>query len=134
MSGLLKVPLSPYLELLGVKVDYIKYPCSGLILVWKENLVNPMGTLHGGIIATLIDAAPGCVLLNEDDITGIATVELKVNFFKAITGGTINAFGEILYQKGSTAFGETRIYQEKDLVAIGSVTNKLVRKKGHEMA
>jgi len=128
MSGFLKVPLSPYLELIGVKVDNIKYPHSGLTLSWAENLVNPMGTLHGGIIATLIDAAPGCVLLNEEDITGIATVEIKVNYFKAVTAGSITALGEILYRKSSTAFGQTRVYQGKDLVAIGSVTYKLAGK------
>ncbi|NLJ56414.1 MAG: PaaI family thioesterase [Firmicutes bacterium] len=128
MSGFLKVPLSPYLELIGVRVDHLKYPCAGLTLSWAENLVNPMGTLHGGIIATLIDAAPGCVLLNEEDITGIATVEIKVNYFKAITAGVITARGEILYRKSATAFGQTRIYQGKDLVAIGSVTYKLAGK------
>jgi uncharacterized protein (TIGR00369 family) len=128
MSSFLKVPLSPFLELLGVKVDDIKYPRSRLTLSWAENLINPMGTLHGGIIATLIDSAPGCVLLNEEEINGIATVELKVNYFKAIAKGTIIADGEILYQKGSTAFGQTRIYLGKDLVAIGSVTYKLAKR------
>lgn len=128
MSSFLKVPLSPYLELLGVKIATIKYPRARLTLSWAENLINPMGTLHGGIIATMVDAAPGCVLLNEEDVQGIATMELKVNYFKAVKKGTIVATGEIVYQKGTTAFGQTCVYLEKDLVAIGSATYKLAKR------
>ena len=128
MSSFLKVPLSPFLELLGVKIAEIKYPHARLTLSWAENLINPMGTLHGGIIATMVDAAPGCVLLNEVDVQAIATMELKVNYFKAVNRGAIVAAGEIVYQKGSTAFGQTRIYLGKDLVAIGSATYKLAKR------
>lgn len=128
MTGWQKVPLSPYLKLLGVKIVEIKYPRARLTLSWAENLINPMGTLHGGIIATMVDAAPGCVLLNEEDVQAIATVELKVNYFKAVTKGAIVAAGEIVYQKGSTAFGQTRIHLGKDLVAIGSTTYKLAKR------
>ena len=127
MTGRLKVPLSPYLELLGVKIVEIKYPRARLILPWTENLVNPMGTLHGGIFATMIDAVLGCILLNKEGIRAIATVELKVNYFKAVTKGAIVAAGEIVYQKGSTAFGQTRICLGKELVALGSATYKLTK-------
>ncbi|NMB35103.1 MAG: PaaI family thioesterase [Firmicutes bacterium] len=128
MTGRLKVPLSPYLELLEVEIVEIKYPRAKLTLNWAEKLTNPMGTLHGGIIATMIDAVLGFVLLNKEDVQAIATVELKVNYFKAITEGTIVATGEIVYQRGSTAFGQTRIHQGKELIALGSATYKLSKK------
>ena len=128
MTGWLKVPLSPYLELLGVEIIEIKYPRARLTLTWAEKLTNPMGTLHGGIIATMVDAVLGFVLLNKEDVQAIATVELKVNYFRAVKKGKIVATGEVVYQKGSTAFGQTRIQQGEELVALGSATYKLSKK------
>lgn len=134
MTNWLKVPLSPYLELLGVKIVEVKYPRASLTLSWAEKLTNPMGTLHGGVISTMVDAVLGCVLLNAEDVQAIATVELKVNYFKAITKGTIFAAGEIVYQKGLTAFGQTHIHLGKELVALGSATYKLTKKTKEKAA
>ncbi len=134
MTNWLKVPLSPYLELLGVRAVEVKYPRARLALDWAEKLTNPMGTLHGGIFGTMVDAVLGCVLLNAEDVQAIATVELKVNYFKAVTKGTIVADGKIIYQKGLTAFGQTNIYLEKELVALGSATYKLTKKNKEKIS
>ena len=47
---------------------------------------NPMGTMHGGIVATLVDTAMGCAvssMLPAD--AGFTTLELKTNYVRAIT-------------------------------------------------
>jgi len=84
-----------------------------------------MGTLHGGVIASLVDAAIGCALLSKEEINGIATMELKVNYLKAVTRGVVMAEGEVLHRSGAAAFGQARIYCAGDLVAVGSATYKL---------
>lgn len=120
-----KIAVSPFLELLGIKVEEAAYPFARLILPWDKRLVNPMGTLHGGVISSLVDAALGCALLSKEEVKGIATMELKVNFFSSITGGIIKAEGEIIYRRGLITFGQARIYSENTLAALGSATYKL---------
>jgi len=107
-----KLSGSPFLELLGIKIEEAVYPRSRLILSWDGRLVNPMGTLHGGVISSLVDAALGCALLSKEEVKGIATMELKVNYFSSITGGMIKAEGEIIHRRGSITFGQARIYCE----------------------
>ena len=53
-----------------------------------ERHYNPLGTVHGGIAATLLDSAMGCAVhttLGEGEI--YTTLELKVNYVRAITAG-----------------------------------------------
>lgn len=119
-----KLIASPYLKLLGVIIDEAKYPRSRLLFAWKENLVNPMGTLHGGVIASLVDAAIGCALLSSEEVKGIATTEIKVNYFRAVTSGTVKVEGEIIHRQGSAAFGQAFLYCGEELVAMGSATCK----------
>ncbi|NMB41606.1 MAG: PaaI family thioesterase [Firmicutes bacterium] len=116
---------SPFLELLGIKVEKAIYPHCRLTLALNEKLVNPMGTLHGGVISSLVDAALGSALLSKKEVKGIATLELKVNYFKAVTGGVVVAEGEIIHCRGTVTFGQARIYCENEMVAQGSATVKI---------
>ncbi|MGI6317127.1 MAG: PaaI family thioesterase [Firmicutes bacterium] len=125
-----QITLSPYLELIGVKLEEVKYPRARLSLQYRKDLVNPMGTLHGGVISSLVDAVLGCALLSQKEIKGIATLELKVNYLNPVTSGTVVAEGEIIHRKGLMAFGQAFIYCEKKLIAVGSNTNKLTLAKG----
>lgn len=117
---------SPFLKLLGITIEEASYPYARLTLPWDGRLVNPMGTLHGGVFSTLVDAALGCALLSKEEVKGIATMELKVNFFTSITGGMIKAEGEIIHRRGTIAFGQARIYCKNNLTALGSATYKLI--------
>ncbi len=116
---------SSYMHLLGIKIEEAQYPCAHLLLNFDEKLTNPMGTLHGGVIASLIDAALGCALFQDQKVRGIATLELKVNYLQAITGGTVQIKGEIIHRRGSRAFGQVHIYNGEALAAVGSATYKL---------
>lgn len=64
---------------------------------------NPLGTVHGGWIATLLDSALGCAVhtLLPAGKT-YTTLELKVNYVKALTERVplVRAIGEIIYSGG----------------------------------
>ena len=46
---------------------------------------SPPGTLHGGILCDLADAAMGCAVVSVlDEAASFATVELKINFLKPV--------------------------------------------------
>src|SRR5207247_1407706 len=77
-----------------------------------ERHYNPLGTVHGGIAATLLDSAMGCAVhttLNEGE--AYRTLELKVNYVRAITEATgrVVAAGSVIHRGGRLATAEARL-------------------------
>lgn len=69
---------------------------------------NPLGTVHGGWIATLLDSACGCVVhsMLKPGQT-YTTLELKTVFHKALTAGTpVRAEGRIVQMGRRAGFAE----------------------------
>jgi len=52
----------PAVAMLGMSLDELKRGRTVFSLVVDELHENPMGTMHGGLIATLVDTAMGCAL------------------------------------------------------------------------
>ena len=70
---------------------------------------NPIGTVHGGFAATLLDSALGCAIfstLAKGDAW--TTLELKLNFVRALTEGTgpVRAEGRIVHRGRTVATSE----------------------------
>src|SRR5690349_20959688 len=73
---------------------------------------NPLGTVHGGIIATLLDSAMGCAVQSLLPAgAGYTTLEIKVNYLRAITSatGTVTCEGKIIHLGGRTATAEAHL-------------------------
>jgi len=73
---------------------------------------NPIGTVHGGYAASLLDSACGCAVhsrLRSDQ--GYTTLELKVAYHKAMTEktGPVRAEGKVLSLGRRAAFTEARL-------------------------
>ncbi len=73
-------------------------------------MFNPQGTLHGGIIATLMDIAMGH-LLRHVHKPG-ATLELKTQFLKAVTGGRVKVKASLLKRGRSVHFLRADLYDD----------------------
>jgi uncharacterized protein (TIGR00369 family) len=73
---------------------------------------NPLGSVHGGWIATLLDSAVACAVhtLLPAGKT-YTTVELKVNFVKALTERVplVRAVGDIIYNGGRVGTSQGRL-------------------------
>ena len=73
---------------------------------------NPIGTVHGGFAATLLDSACGCAVHSRMSPTqGFATLELKVSYHKAMTEGT----GEVRAEGRVTSLGRRAAFAEATL-------------------
>src|ERR1700761_3039669 len=75
-------------------------------------LYNPIGTVHGGYIATLLDSACGCAIHSRLSATqAYTTLELKVAYHKAVTrdAGLLRAEGKVLSFGRRAAFAEARL-------------------------
>jgi len=55
----------PAVALLGMHLDEVEPGRTVLSMVAEELHENPMGTMHGGIIATLVDTAMGCAISSQ---------------------------------------------------------------------
>lgn len=95
----------------------------------QEMHCNPMGTVHGGLAATLIDSAAGCAVhttLGPGKIYG--TVDLTTTLVKPILPGgpRLLCAGQVLHQGRSIVTAEARVMDEQGtLYAYGHVTAKV---------
>ena len=78
----------------------------------KFDYYNPIGSVHGGWIATLLDSCVGCAIHTALPAgKGYTTLELKVNYVRAVTESTgpIRAEGKLIHLGGRVATAEGRI-------------------------
>jgi uncharacterized protein (TIGR00369 family) len=88
---------------------------------------NPIGVVHGGLVATLLDSAMGCAVQTTLPAgTRYTTLELHTNFVRAITRdtGPLRAEGVVLHRGRTVATAEGRVVEEPSgkLVAHGTTT------------
>ena len=73
---------------------------------------NPLGVVHGGWIATLLDSAMGCAVHSTLPAgTGYTTLELKVNFVRAVTREVplVRAEGKLVHGGRQVAVAQGRL-------------------------
>lgn len=73
---------------------------------------NPLGTVHGGFGATLLDSAMGCAVHSTLDAGDLyTTLELKMNFLRPLARGMgeVRGIGTVLNTSRTTALAEGRI-------------------------
>jgi uncharacterized protein (TIGR00369 family) len=75
---------------------------------------NPMGTLHGGILCDIADAAMGMAFastVGPDE--SFTTVELKINFFRPVWEASLKAEGKVVRRGRSLGYVECEISDER---------------------
>ena len=78
----------------------------------SEKVYNPIGSVHGGYAATLLDSACGIAVHTKlSPAQGYTTLELKVAYHKAMTSqtGPVRAEGKVITFGRRAAFAEARI-------------------------
>src|SRR5215467_6385108 len=110
-----EVPQPPVGKLIGFNLVSIE-PASAVIeFEATEAHRNPMGTLHGGILCDIADAAMGMAYasnLNEGE--SFTTLELKINFLKPVWNAQLTATGRVVKQGRTVGMVECHITDEKD--------------------
>ena len=92
----------PVAELIGVEVEEIGAGGSVMTMVAEERHSNPMGTIHGGILCDLADAAMGVAFFSTlEPGESFTTLELKINFLRPFWTGKLVARGKVV-QRGKT--------------------------------
>ena len=89
---------------------------------------NPIGTIHGGYAATLLDSACGCAVHSQlAPGQGYTTLELKVAYHRAMTidTGPVRAVGEVISMGRRAAFADAKLLDSDDRL-IASATSTLL--------
>jgi uncharacterized protein (TIGR00369 family) len=92
----------PIARLVGIERVSVDLGEAVFELAADERHANPMGTLHGGILCDLADAAMGVAFASLMEVgETYTTLELKINYLKPVWGARLRATGRVL-RKGKT--------------------------------
>ncbi len=116
-------------KLIGFRLTSIENGIAVVTLDADERHTNPMGTLHGGVLCDITDAAMGLAyasLLGEGE--SFTTLELKINFLKPIWKASLRAEAKVVRQGRTVGLVECTVTDHKgDLVARASSTCMTLR-------
>jgi uncharacterized protein (TIGR00369 family) len=116
-------------RLIGFEVKDIADGRATVILSAGPQHANPMGTLHGGILCDIADAAMGVAFastLAPDE--SFTTIELKINFFRPVWRAELKAEGAVLQRGRSVGYVECNITNEQNrLIAKAASTCMVLR-------
>ena len=127
---------SPFVELIGGKMEEWREGYVRLSLVVEPHHLNPHGVMQGGVITTLMDEAMGGVIASVRGMEEMwaaphATVDMNVSFLAvARAGDEISVEGRVLKLGRTVAFGEAEARRrgEDDLIAKGRFTFTILRR------
>ena len=91
-------PPPPVSELLGIRLVSIGEGECVFEMEARPEHANPMGTVQGGVICALADAAMGLAyasLLGDGE--SFTTLELKTNYLRQVTDGRLTATGRVVH-------------------------------------
>jgi len=122
-------PPPPIAALIGFTLSAVAPGEAVIELAAAPQHANPMGTLHGGVLCDVADAAMGIAYastLAEGET--FATLELKINFLKPVWTAKLRAVGRIVKRGKTVGLLECDITDEQQsLVARASSTCMTLR-------
>jgi len=123
------MPPPPIARLIGFDLTSVKPGEAAIEFQATEAHANPMGTLHGGVLCDIADAAMGIAYSsNLDEGESFTTLELKINFLKPIWKARLLAKGRVIKQGRTVGLVECEITDEKgNLVARATSTCMTLR-------
>jgi len=122
---------SPFYQLLGMKIEEVRESYARLSIEIDEKHIQLLGTVHGGVMASLADSAAAWAIYGSSDFKGVpVTVEMKINFLKPVKSGRLVAEGRNIHRGSKIFVSDVEVKNcEGDLVAKGLLTYYLVEDK-----
>ncbi|MEC4595009.1 PaaI family thioesterase [Nitrospirillum amazonense] len=120
------LPPPPISHTLGFTLSHAEHGYAVFTGTPAHAYYNPIGSVHGGWIATLLDSCMACAV--QTTLTGgrcYTTLELKINYIRAVTEATgpVRAEGRVIHSGGRTATSEGRLIDAQGrLLAHGTTT------------
>ena len=123
------IPRAPFALLIGLGMTEVEHGRVMMTLEPGEHMLNPLGTVHGGMLATALDSAMGCAVHSTLPVgRGYTTLELKVNYIRAVrtTTGLMMIEGRVLHSGRQSAVAEGTIKDSSGRLYASASTTCLV--------
>jgi uncharacterized protein (TIGR00369 family) len=111
------IPAPPIARLLEMSVLEVEHGRAVFALEPAEWMYNPIGSVHGGVAATILDSCMGCAVHTTlDGGVGYTTTDLQVRYLRSMRAGDgrVLAEGRVVHAGRRTATAEGRLYLESD--------------------
>lgn len=126
-----ELPAPPILATLGFELESVEPGRVVFVLEPAEHHYNPIGSVHGGVYATVLDSATGCAVHSLLPAgVGYTSLDLSVKFLRAVVvaTGRVRCVGTVTHLGGRTALAEARLTDERErLLATATSSIMLLR-------
>jgi len=108
----------PYFELLSMKLMDVGIGYASLEIDLAKKHLQPYGMVHGGVFASIIDAAAFWSIYFgiEDPAAGMTTVDLKLNYLAPAMSGKLLVRGRQIKVGRTLGYAEARVVDSSDTV------------------
>ena len=119
-----ELPQAPVANLIGFRITQVGDGSAAMEMETNATHFNPMGTVHGGILCDIADAAMGIAFASlAAEGESFTTLELKINFLKPIWKSKLRADARVVKSGKQIGLVECEIKNEQgSLVAKASST------------
>jgi uncharacterized protein (TIGR00369 family) len=107
-----ELPPPPICHLVDFTFERIDDGRVEMVLTPQESQYNPIGSVHGGIIATVLDSVMGCAVHTKLPLgRAYTTLEIKVNYLRGVNceSGPMTAIGRVIHLGRQTAMAEASL-------------------------
>jgi uncharacterized protein (TIGR00369 family) len=128
-----QLPAPPVMDLLGVERLEADEGHVAVIMTPQEFHYNPLGMVHGGILATLLDTAAGCAVHSTLPAgVGYTSLDLTTKFLRPVTvsSGVLRCEGRVLSRGRTTALAEARLTDGKGRLVAHATSSCLLFETG----
>jgi uncharacterized protein (TIGR00369 family) len=108
-----EIPPPPIMHTLGIESIEADEGRVRVLMTAHEYHYNPLGTVHGGVISTLLDTAAACAVHSTlPPGFGYTSLDLNVKFLRPVTvdSGQLRCEGTVVNRGRTTALSEARLY------------------------
>jgi len=124
-----RLPAPPMAGLMGFELSEVEEGRVAFRATPTADHYNPLGTVHGGYAATILDSSMGCAVHSTLKAgQGYTTLEFKVNLVRALTEATgeVTAEGRIIHTGRRTATAEGMLRDSEGRLCAHATTTCLI--------
>lgn len=120
----------PFVDHIGMHIAEQRAGSSRCTLVVARHHFNSAGLVHGAVLFALADTGMGAALYpGLEDGQICATIEIKINYFSAVTEGEIVCTSEVIHRGRTIANLESSLFVADRLVAKANGSFSIIRRR-----
>ena len=122
-----KLPPAPVGDLIGFRVSEAADGHAVVTLQTGPQHANPMGSMHGGVLCDIADAAMGYAFASTTAADeSFTTIELKINFLRPVWNAALKAEAKVVQRGKTIGYVECEITDEKSRLIAKSASTCMV--------